>query len=287
MCVAVQKIIEKYFDSNDFDIVHDHYSKSYKVINKKQKQMCIELIYFKNSNCIEINHIKKCTLSGNEILNRIEILSKELNIEYISLKDWSHIEIEYENGLYNCDLIIMTILTNGYSWYNNHGYLSQSYEIELEKNSLKQQMKFKDFYEKAIENLFDFATNTWNTIIEEIKLTKNKTELIEKLHYYLSDEQKIIYSELNQKEIIEQFKKDIAIMLNEAKMKDLIVLEQFKLKGYDIENNVKDVIKQVSIFVRKFDDTILDQDDHLMILLKIFRMCYNNIDYDRIIKKKL
>jgi len=278
----LQQNIRKHFNPAYFDSVYDEYKKSYMITDKIQNKLCAELFWRENSRYIEINQINKCTLSGNEILNQIEKLAKEVNIEYIMLKDWSSLLVS-DQDIHSLDLIILTILTNGKSWYNNHGYISTSYESELHNNNLKLKMKFGDFYVEAVNNLFQFAFTHWKKVIDEMESYENKKILLNNLSNYLEDGQKNKYVDMNREEIIEQFKKHTIIMLDQAKSNNMEKLAEFEKLGYDIQKNVSDLMKDISVLI---SSNSLNKTD-IPILTQIFNMCYSNIDYDRVLRKKI
>lgn len=282
-------IIEKYFEQKYFYIEYDEVNKSYKITDNINKILYVE-IFYRTSNNLTINHIIKSSITGNEILKRIELIAKDLNVYNIHLKDWSVINIYYNNNVYTIDLLILTLLLNGKTWYNNHGYLSEFYEDELKYNEIRINMKFIDFYKEAIDNILIFQYNTWNRIITEIEIIKDKNILLDKIQHYINDEQTKYMLTLpeNVDNIIINFKGYINQKINNIKLNKTKVLEKFILIGYNIENSVKDIMKQISDFIKNINNIINeDIDKHLIIINNILHECYDNIKYDRCLCKTI
>lgn len=87
---------------------------------------CVKFYIYEN--IIIIDDIAKCNISGTETLKRIEVFSREVGIEAISLSDKS--VIEWNN--FRISLSTLNILSKGESWYNSLGYLQTNYIKEKE-----------------------------------------------------------------------------------------------------------------------------------------------------------
>jgi hypothetical protein len=141
-------------------------------IDAETKNKCFEILIAPTY--IQIKGIKyvnetNCVLSGNHILEKLEIFSKNIGIFSISLSDGSYIYID-DTQFYN--LSTYYILLHGISWYNSRGYISDKFKKEIihnkkiinrPLNSIKKINKNKD-YEKLIIELKSYNIHDTDTL---------------------------------------------------------------------------------------------------------------------------
>ena len=97
---------------------------------------------------MQIDELKKCGISGTYSLQKIEMLAKTLGISEIHLIDGSTVDMCGQS----IDLATLKILTNGQSWYNAHGYLSNDFAEEFSHNNEIIKMPCGEFFRKTYEN---------------------------------------------------------------------------------------------------------------------------------------
>jgi hypothetical protein len=122
-------------------------------ITSIDEKECVTMTIYEDN--IELNTLKKCQLSGTHSLKLVEKLARLLNKRQIILLDMSSIIISCEGQTYKIDLALLKIFTNGKSWYNSHGYMSQNYEDEKEHNSKIRNFPCGDIIEKVILKRID------------------------------------------------------------------------------------------------------------------------------------
>jgi hypothetical protein len=125
---------------------------------------------------IYINFLLKCNqLSGHKNLEKIVELGKILknitNIKKISLIDGSTIILN------KCDFSLsnLHILIYGISWYNKYGFLSVTYENELDNNIKLCELDLIYFLEKSSNNQYNSKKTK---MLNEIKLMKESINLL-------------------------------------------------------------------------------------------------------------
>jgi hypothetical protein len=103
------------------------------ISSREDNTKCLKLVLFFQQSRLYIHLLTKCTAGkGHELLNLIDAFAKLLpsSITRVELVDLSYLE--------PCDIevnmSIFKILTKGMSWYNEHGYVSPTYETEREHN---------------------------------------------------------------------------------------------------------------------------------------------------------
>jgi hypothetical protein len=77
---------------------------------------------------IYIEHLNKGAYSGNECIERLQILSRRCNIKYLMLQDESHRPVMIHGHKRKLNLAISCILSSGCSWYNSLGFRQANYD---------------------------------------------------------------------------------------------------------------------------------------------------------------
>lgn len=91
---------------------------------------CIAHIELIENKYLDVDSLRKGdTISGKDVLLRLEKIAKKLGIHIIRLTDHSHFTYKDENGNYNVPLDALSVLCDGQTWYNEKGYISEKQEI--------------------------------------------------------------------------------------------------------------------------------------------------------------
>jgi len=167
---------------------------------------------------IFITDLNKCGYSGTNTLERLELLSKNINIKFLCLEDQSSILC----GEFMLDLATIYIFSKGQSWYNSLGYKQENYleesrNWEIIRNCMFNNLKFNEIDFELIQlknkgwftNPLDFIAylldyseinkDNCNEILEySIDLIKDCQELLDNT---ISVTVGIIYIKIKNKEI--------------------------------------------------------------------------------------
>lgn len=103
------------------------------------------------SNLIYVDTVKKCGVTGTEVLRKVEELAKLIpSVKEILLMDASKMS---KCGI-DIDLAKIKILTKGESWYNSLGYISAKGDTNREKsiNEKTINMSYNDFMDNLIKD---------------------------------------------------------------------------------------------------------------------------------------
>jgi hypothetical protein len=243
-----EKIMEKIksiFPSSEF-VIKEFNSIIIKTIDDKN---CLRLSFYQDN--IYIDSLKKCGISGSESLKRVYDLAKLIpNINSINLTDASDINI--------CDiyisLAIVKILTNGISWYNSLGYISDNYDDEKIHNNQIINSDYEQFIDEVYTRHFELfkQKNTIEQFTMDIsKFTKKISgiEMIKLSEKYKNDEElyKLDYPDDYHNWL--QYQKKISlyqeIIDNYGKYLDdyISTQEKEKRKGIELYPDVKMTIK--------------------------------------------
>jgi hypothetical protein len=114
--------------------------------------ICCNIEFERNK--LYIHSLQKCSINGTETLKKLEELAKSIShINELGLLDASVIEKscikDKETKIFHFSLRLLKILTNGRSWYNSLGYVSDNYEEELKHNTEIIKMECSEFFEKV------------------------------------------------------------------------------------------------------------------------------------------
>lgn len=123
---------------------HDIYIYDSRIIIEWKGSKCLHfsLIGFEDNFAISVLYIQKHSLSGRDILERLELLLKEniRDVKAIYLTDDS----EFKWKKYHIGLSGFYILVHGETWYSSLGYKSKTYELEKQLWDQKRQTPLKD-----------------------------------------------------------------------------------------------------------------------------------------------
>lgn len=151
---GIRCIIEKFFDYNLIDVKYNEDDDEYSVIvycKTKEDDIYMIEFYIKNqTKDILISSIYKCgEHTGTETMNKIIEMGCILNSKNIHLLDasvlFSDTDCEFSLSHY-------MILLKGISWYNKFGFVSESYDEELQINENIRSMPIENFIAYSIEN---------------------------------------------------------------------------------------------------------------------------------------
>lgn len=145
---------------------------------------CVKFYIYEN--IIIIDDIAKCNISGTETLKRIEVFSREVSIEAISLSDKSI--IEWNN--FRISLSTLNILSKGESWYNTLGYLQINYDKEKEEWDILCNLSMQCLFDK-IKTItekdtlhFPMFEKCFNFAALNIYGSSKKTLMMDKILYF-------------------------------------------------------------------------------------------------------
>jgi hypothetical protein len=125
---------------------------------------------------IEIDSLDKCSISGGEILKKIEKFAKSVGIHKLTLGDISELDL----GCIKLDLAIFYILHSNRSWYNSKGYFSHYFKVEQRSN--------KKLLKEPIDN---FLEQCFKMSDEDHKLTDNIDKLLDGIQHFWNSDKKI------------------------------------------------------------------------------------------------
>ena len=164
----------KQFDRTKFKITKEENKNTFYVKSKEDEYCCT--IFINDANEIEIG-LHKCSISGGEILEKIENFAKSVGINKLTLGDTSELTI----GCIKLDLAIFYILHSNRSWYNSKGYVSPIFNFEQKKN--KKLLK---------EPIDDFLINCFYVMSDEDhKRTDNIDKLTNGIQHFWNSDKKI------------------------------------------------------------------------------------------------
>lgn len=158
-----EDMIKRIFEPTDFKI---NIKRGEYVITTIEEEKCIVMTFRINFPNISLHNLYKCGLNtGTKLLQKIDALAKITpGIKTISLSDESKITV--------CDdieisLSYINILSSGKSWYNSHGYFSQTYDKEQQNNLKYLDYSIYDFLKNCIGPGLKKYTETMNDIFNE------------------------------------------------------------------------------------------------------------------------
>lgn len=142
---------------------------------EREKCECFSLDVFDDH--IHIDRIKYkyseyCTMSGKEIMDRLNQSFHELKVPKVTLFDEAKVKFIGKDGKeYMIELKKYNILLYGMSWYNRFGYVSQDYVKELEHNREIRNAKLTAPFTKKIMGLCpscNLANQTYGSLAQLI-----------------------------------------------------------------------------------------------------------------------
>jgi hypothetical protein len=144
----MDEAVSRVFSQDDGFYVHKIETNNYMIVTKNggSHPICIEMKI--EDGILHIDKLNKCGISGTNSLKRIDALAKTLGISEIQLIDGSTIDMCGQR----IDLATLKILTNGQSWYNAHGYLSNDFAEEFSHNNEIIRMPCGELLRKTYEN---------------------------------------------------------------------------------------------------------------------------------------
>jgi len=267
------------------------------------KNYCFWFSINLNDKKIYKTDLRKCSLfSGTEILNLLEKIAKKYKLKKIEISDNSYIEImSLKDKEYDIFLRNMYILSEGISWYNKFGYISNFFEEEKEYNRRIMEMPLSDYMVFILEiNLKKFEERfliSFNIIKEQFdrtnlspleerrrgkikKIIKEKYEInnIKNITdnilyeaykiYYEYDKKKINIEETNIKfmEYIIHITSSnlLSYIRNTYKISDVIKSFRKKIKNIRLDDNELEFIK----YILDSSDNILKYDGNLIKIIE-------------------
>jgi hypothetical protein len=124
------------FDNQNFNIKHN-IDNTIIVVNVCRDETCLELQLI-GKNTVYIELLQKCeSMKGSKLLQIMNYIAMS---NEIVLFDESYLIL---SGGVRLDLAMFKILTQGISWYNQYGYVSQTHEIDIQKNRALLNMNFE------------------------------------------------------------------------------------------------------------------------------------------------
>jgi hypothetical protein len=157
------------FDPTKFKITKKENKNTFYVKSIENEYCCT--IFINDANEIEIG-LHKCSISGGEILEKIENFAKSVGINKLTLGDTSELTI----GCIKLDLAIFYILHSNRSWYNSKGYVSIGFEREKSDNAKLLEMEIKAF-----------LTHCFKMTDEDHKRTDNIDKLLDGIQHFSKD----------------------------------------------------------------------------------------------------
>jgi hypothetical protein len=137
----IREILERVFAPDIFTVKQQ--TNDFFLIETLDRKECLQLII--RPPVIYVHQIHKCGIKGDEILQKIDELAKQMpNIKSLSLLDGSEIS---KCGI-DLDLATIKILTKGESWYNSKGYVSTNYDDEKKQHAEIMNLEFAAFIDK-------------------------------------------------------------------------------------------------------------------------------------------
>ena len=136
-------------------------------------------IFINDANEIEIG-LHKCSISGGEILEKIEKFAKSVGINKLTLGDISELDL----GCIKLDLAIFYILHSNYSWYNSKGYVSPIFKFEQKSNKKLLKIPIDDFLEQCFYQIIDKEHQELIGKIREVLANYKKNELLIRIGEY-------------------------------------------------------------------------------------------------------
>lgn len=149
-------LLKQVFPEEQFTIEFVNESIEIHTTDESAETFCAK-IKANTTDTLEIQLLSKCGISGKQTLKRIEEFARLSGFKKINLSDMSQIEI---CGKY-FKLEIIKILTNGQSWYNSLGYISNNYEKEIENNRNLIQKTFNEIFTSDKIGIFDTDRKTY------------------------------------------------------------------------------------------------------------------------------
>lgn len=170
--------------SNLLDSLKTQFDVDKFIITKKENTFYVKsienkyccTIFINDANEIEIG-LHKCSISGGEILEKIEKFAKSVGINKLTLGDISELDL----GCIKLDLAIFYILHSNRSWYNSKGYFSHYFKVEQRLNKKLLKIPIDNF----LEQCFNKMTN------EDHINTDDIDKLINGIQYFWNSDKKI------------------------------------------------------------------------------------------------
>ena len=275
-------IIKSFINENKYKVEIDKNEIKIAPINSvTNSDYCI--LFTINIDKINIGPIKKCIdLSGNQIIELVENIARELNIFKITLDDVSQLNIinEHENKC-TFDLALISILTSGMSWYNKLGYRSNNFTNEFEHNSKIINMTLTDFLnfglikkKKKFTAQFKYSILNGNT--EDFpEMNKIKKQILSEYNPNIH---------LNKREFIKKYIDGYIILEHQN-----IQIEFNEILNLIRENNITKTVKQfMNDFKQKMRNRhIICRSDEVKIIFYIINMSSYLIKYSLGLHKNL
>lgn len=162
--------LREQFYPTEFKITKEESKNTFYVKSIENNYCCT--IFINDKNEIEIG-LHKCSISGGEILEKIENFAKSVGINKLTLGDISELDL----GCIKLDLAIFYILHSNRSWYNSKGYFSRSFKNEQSSNAEILIFPIYSFLEQCFDKMSD----------EDHKRTDNKDKLLNGIQYFSKD----------------------------------------------------------------------------------------------------
>lgn len=148
---------------------------------------------------IELRQLDKCNNKTSSNLEYLKNYAKYLknnlidNLKYILLEDASCIK---DNGVY---LSLLSILTNGQSWYNQFGFRSDDYPSEIEHNDRIIKMNITEFTKLIIDHI---TKDINNSLIRRIMLFFEKYDKSKSVKdVFIEIKKQLIQKEISEEDI--------------------------------------------------------------------------------------
>lgn len=170
-------------------ITHKRYLQI-KCIYNSENSECFSIKYNTNENIMEISALKyprdkaiHCKYSGTDILVRIYLVGKELNVQQIIIhadgSEFSLPNVDPNKSDKQFYYYSFNILLYGESWYNRFGYHSNEYKEEIKDNSIIINKPLDEFgkdrqIQKIKKMLIDIGKNDLFTLRDIAVYLKNE-----------------------------------------------------------------------------------------------------------------
>jgi len=253
----MEDIIRTVFTEDDeFDVKPNTYTYTNNPNNSKQFiinslssfKYCLMLEFFVDH--IVIQNLNKCdNNSGTNLLLKIDELVKKISevkkipeIKYIELFDGSTISL---NNI-EIDLAFFKILTTGQSWYNCFGYVSNSYQNEVNENKeLRNELLTLELIDSCKETLIIEYYKKQQIYFADITVDEIKNKTKEQIEEQIEDKITNL-----KKKLVDQFP---VININKPiKIKDFFnyINENKSILNTDQITTLKDLIQIIGVLIK-------------------------------------
>ncbi len=168
--------LKKQFDVDKFTIKEQSKNTFY-VSSIENSEFCAAITINYDAQQIEIDSLDKCSISGGEILKKIEKFAKSIGINKLTIGDASELNL----GCIKLDLAIFYILHSNYSWYNSKGYVSPIFKFEQKSNKKILKIPIDNFLEQCFYQIND----------KDHELADDIDKLINDIKYFWNSNKKI------------------------------------------------------------------------------------------------